>query len=614
MISVDNDDSERDLTAREINALAAVVTMLTKSASIVGDVDHTYVKKQLYVDKQESIPKEAMISCSKLINTLRKISLKENEVASFLNCFQMRLLRNTVIKFAGTRTKFRERRLHPVPEERTIPSVFVTAPTLYLLFSKEYRIFKEDGETFTSYLAIKTEQDKQMTFRNFFDTQLLRQIMKEQNLTPSYSFYYNNKYDIQFLGEKNSSEAPASLPSLKPLPSAVSPSPRTSNDHDKHVLKKQVKDMSDKIKAWKKDYRILAKQVNQEELERMNIGNEFRRMEKRKRRWDADMYEKLKDKRRQCDVTYSRLRELNQLIKTSLSEMYYTNKKLRGQAAPTTPEAIRLPLSEVMKDNIKKDHAIIQGIDPGIVTTASTSSVKPSTLFESINRYQKLEMNDDVIHNARKESEVKFEFTAGMVNHAVLSTSDRLQRERKMKKGEQTKKTRLDRSRTNRKIRTKRFYKRVCSNQRNEMFDIHGVQKKGSGVVTFVGDWSGTGSYIRGHARRSLGPIIERLESVKNDHVCKVDEYKSTITCSSCFEVTTKQLIRTPEGKKKRIKGAVNCTNENCPRRLFGRSTTINRDANGAKNIALIGFSAMVSEDNLTLPPFRRGFNNSNKQ
>ncbi|KAG2200470.1 hypothetical protein INT47_011450 [Mucor saturninus] len=121
------------------------------------------------------------------------------------------------------------------------------------------------------------------------------------------------------------------------------------------------------------------------------------------------------------------------------------------------------------------------------------------------------------------------------------------------------------------------------------------------------------GTYIRGHERRSLDPVLKRLKFVEKDETFIVDEYKSTVNCSSCFELTTKQIIRVGDHGRKRIKGAVICTNEICPRRLSSRSSTINRDQNGAMNIALIGFCHLVSEDGLTLQPFRRSDNNSNK-
>jgi hypothetical protein len=57
------------------------------------------------------------------------------------------------------------------------------------------------------------------------------------------------------------------------------------------------------------------------------------------------------------------------------------------------------------------------------------------------------------------------------------------------------------------------------------------------------------------------------------------------------------------------LKGAVVCVNPSCPRRVATRSTTINRDHNGAFNIVLIGFSSLMSVDGLPLKPFRRSYN-----
>ncbi|KAL9550251.1 hypothetical protein MBANPS3_004817 [Mucor bainieri] len=106
-------------------------------------------------------------------------------------------------------------------------------------------------------------------------------------------------------------------------------------------------------------------------------------------------------------------------------------------------------------------------------------------------------------------------------------------------------------------------------------------------------------------SRRSTRPYYQQLGVLERDVVLSVDEYKSTVTCSSCFKRTSKQPhIR--DGKLKRIPGAVVCYNTQCPRRLTMNATTTNRDGNGALNIALIGFSRVASTDGLPLPPFRR--------
>ena len=116
-------------------------------------------------------------------------------------------------------------------------------------------------------------------------------------------------------------------------------------------------------------------------------------------------------------------------------------------------------------------------------------------------------------------------------------------------------------------------------------------------MFTFVGNWSRNAMYLRGHTQRSLKPVITRLKSVEKDEVHFVDEFRSTITCSSCFEATSKQIVRAQDGKKRRVKGAVVCSNPLCPRRVSTRCTTINRDGNGARNIALIGITSIISTD-----------------
>ena len=171
----------------------------------------------------------------------------------------------------------------------------------------------------------------------------------------------------------------------------------------------------------------------------------------------------------------------------------------------------------------------------------------------------------------------------------------------------------LQRKRVTRKIRLKRYYRKECSFRRKDIMRHYNVNSKQHSLVLFIGNWNGIGRCIKGHSRRSVKPIIERLKTVADDATFVVDEYQTTITCSSFFNVNTKQIIRTANKNKKKIKGAVTCVNPECPKRLSTRSTTTNRDSNGALNIALVGFSLLVSDDNRPLPPFRRGVYNAFK-
>jgi hypothetical protein len=118
------------------------------------------------------------------------------------------------------------------------------------------------------------------------------------------------------------------------------------------------------------------------------------------------------------------------------------------------------------------------------------------------------------------------------------------------------------------------------------------------------------GGYIKGHRRRSMKPIINRM---KMDSCNIIDEYNTTKLCSSCYSHTSYQKLKRGD-KYVRIKGALVCTNPLCPRRIMCKATTINRDNNGGTNIATTDTSSLVSKVGLPLPPFRRSyFNESSK-
>jgi hypothetical protein len=181
-----------------------------------------------------------------------------------------------------------------------------------------------------------------------------------------------------------------------------------------------------------------------------------------------------------------------------------------------------------------------------------------------------------------------------------------------MKLGKELKPKDLDKDSITRRIRLKRFHAKMYAWRRSHTLQSHVPKKKGALLLSFFGNWSGGGKYIHGHSRRSTKPFVARMESVKVDKIFVVDKFKSTITCSSCFGVTSKQTVRLNESFKT-IKGAVVCKNTNCPRRLAFRSTTINRVYNGANNIGLIGFSSVVSDDGMPIAPFQRISYKSNK-
>lgn len=610
MMTVPQEVVERDLSSKEINALVSVVMMLSGSETINGNVNPNYVKNQLYKDKQESIPEEALSLCAAIINTLRRITLKRDEDASFLSCYKIRHLRNVLVRFSGNKTKFREVRMSPSKDHNQNLSVTVNSITLYLLFCKEYNMFDEQDAIFTSYADLESDEAKSSLFENFFDWGAINRILREQNLKPRYSFNYTNQYDLKFLGEKVQKKETETKSRHDEMPEDQTEDQKSELFKNKNDIVSEINDLYGHMKSEKKEYAELSKQLQPEESKRMDLGRYFRAQERHKV-WDDYLYQDLKKQRLVCNNIYKRMKRLNSSIKASGQKLYTLNKMLHSQSISVKPKS-RLVVSNELRERLKKDRVLVQGIDPGIVTTASINCVKAGTLFESINRFYMLENEvSDIQHS--QVCDYSYVHTASKVNAAALATNHRIKREKRQKEGKTENPISLERKRVTRKIRTKRYHKKNCSRYRSGMFKSHVLDVREGSVLTFVGDWSRNGTYIRGHERRSLDPVLKRLKCVEKDETFIVDEYKSTVNCSSCFEPTTKQIIRVGDHGRKRIKGAVTCTNEICPRRLSSRSSTINRDQNGAMNIALIGFCHLVSEDGLTLPPFRRSNNNSNK-
>lgn len=324
------------------------------------------------------------------------------------------------------------------------------------------------------------------------------------------------------------------------------------------------------------------------------------------------MYRKLKNKRNDCNEIYDKMQELNRRIKRNQCQMYLMNKARAGQEVKVDKN--EFATSTKILSEIRKGNVLVQGIDPGIVTTASVNCTKSSTLFNSINRFQCLEDGETELVHQHDEEDLKnfrYNITARRVNQVVLSTHHRLQRERKQKLSEPIEKKSVEKKAVTRKIRLKRYYKKYISSNRDLMFQHFQTRKEKGSLITFLGNWSRVGSYIKGHTRRSLGPVMDRLKSVEKDSLYTTDEFRSTVTCNSCFSITTKQLMRVGDNRTRRIKGAVVCSNKHCPRRIKSNSTTVNRDQNGAINIALIGFSKIVSVDGQALPPFRRNYKSS---
>ncbi|KAI7873180.1 uncharacterized protein EV154DRAFT_579468 [Mucor mucedo] len=438
-----NDNDVKDLSAKEIKALCAVCTMLITSPSIEGNVDAAYIKKQLYYDKQESIPAHALDTSARIVNELRLISCKKDEKNAF-RFFQMRKIRNSLVKFVGpTGTRFKENRMFPKKvEEKQKMSINVDTRTLYLLFAKEYNIFKLDGvNMFTSSATIKSIEDKKAVFSNFFNLNMIERIIQEQKLTPMYSFKFCHKYSLNFLGYKNLQK--------EEVPHVTSTSSFTSLDSNTENRKLKVERLHKEIKEEKALQVRLSKNVREIENTRMDLGQTFRKNQKLgTMTCDSDLYRNLKTSRKECNAIYSQLLSLNKSIKTKSSEMYCLNKGIHNQNEPTPTAGICL--SEKSQNSIISGQAIIQGLDPGVVTTASISATKSSSMFQSINRYSALESLENCDHDV--ENEVTFELTA----KRELTPSYLNQRQ------------------VTRSIRLKRYYQHLHSSHRQKLFRLLG--------------------------------------------------------------------------------------------------------------------------------------------
>ncbi|CAO3637320.1 unnamed protein product [Mucor hiemalis] len=209
--ALESSDAERNLTTREIKALIAVVMMLCGSDTIAGDVKPDYIKKQLYVDKQETIPEEALV----------------------------------------------------------------------------YNLY-------------------------FFGTK------------------YNHAKEISNDAEKTSTEIEEDI---------------TTVATNEKSIADDIKDINSRIKDYRKECVPLHKYIEDNDWSRMDLSRSVRKTLKNEKTWDAESYQLLKQKRADCDHTYSRLRHLKPTIAGLQCRMYTINKAKRGQDKPAVRNEVQVPES-----------------------------------------------------------------------------------------------------------------------------------------------------------------------------------------------------------------------------------------------------------------------------
>ncbi|KAI7887287.1 uncharacterized protein EV154DRAFT_605548 [Mucor mucedo] len=143
--------------------------------------------------------------------------------------------------------------------------------------------------------------------------------------------------------------------------------------NDNANLKEAVRNLNVGIKESKAKQARLSRLLLPLEKLRMDQARNFRIEERGKDKWDEVKYNDLKEARANCDKIYPEL-------------------KSPQPADNINKEAI----SDKDITSLAKGEIAVQGIDPGVVTTASFKGTSSSLLFESINRYTALKNLDSV--------------------------------------------------------------------------------------------------------------------------------------------------------------------------------------------------------------------------
>jgi hypothetical protein len=152
-------------------------------------------------------------------------------------------------------------------------------------------------------------------------------------------------------------------------------------------------------------------------------------------------------------------------------------------------------------------------------------------------------------------------------------------------------------------LRTKRAYAKIASEERKWIREqvststprvavdatdpVYCGEKHDIRTVLLIGDWAPTGSRIKGHRRRSGKALRDqhRLHTT----IGITNEHLTSKTCPFCYQRVRLARCRRLVGGKitvKRVNGAVECVNADCPSFVAGY-TMKNRDANGGPYVSL---------------------------
>ncbi len=120
-------------------------------------------------------------------------------------------------------------------------------------------------------------------------------------------------------------------------------------------------------------------------------------------------------------------------------------------------------LAELDKEKLVE----INGIDPGIHSTATMSSVTAGCLFDSINRFSILLTDEDETPGFKSTNPSVLNLTPAFVNNVTFSNVQRRKREKKIKMNKEVTYNQLAQDRLARKIRLKDANNKIISHYRH---------------------------------------------------------------------------------------------------------------------------------------------------
>ncbi|KAI8884831.1 hypothetical protein K501DRAFT_271343 [Backusella circina FSU 941] len=214
--------------------------------------------------------------------------------------------------------------------------------------------------------------------------------------------------------------------------------------------------------------------------------------------------------------------EIEADLKEKRTLIYYLSKEKRKADRVAYDSVVEPKMRQTVIDNWNK--FVVSILNSRVVPTVVLTSSKLESLYEGISRYQVL--SESVVQSDASIGESK-------MHDWTLNLTE---------------------------------------NQANHLyFSYHAA------VLNFIGNLSRITTGMKGHTRKRLKPLPDRMKSIRHGSILVVDEQNTTVTCSSCFGSTWKQKIY-KNGQWREVKGTVVCCNDKYPRRFYSNVTTINRD------------------------------------